>query len=51
VVADAVATLDPMKSPRYPNTSLCDDLPALVEQAGKCNDSPEIVTATMEMGR
>jgi len=29
----------------------CDDLLALVEQTGKCDDSPEIVTATMEMGR
>lgn len=51
MVADAVATLDPMKSPRYPDTSLRDDLRALVEQAGKCDDSPEIATATMEMAR
>lgn len=51
VVADAVATLNPMKSPRYPGTSLRDDLLVLIEQAGKCDGSPEIVTATMEMAR
>jgi AcrR family transcriptional regulator len=51
VVADAVATLRPMNAPRYPGTSLRDDLLALMEQAGKCEDSPAIVTATMEMAR
>jgi len=51
VVADAVATLTPMNPPRYPGTSLRDDLLALMEQAGNCEDSPEIVTATMEMAR
>ncbi len=51
VVADAVATLSPMKSPRYTGASLRDDLIALMEQAGNCDDRPEIVTATMEMAR
>jgi AcrR family transcriptional regulator len=51
VVADAVATLRPMVPPRYPGTSLRDDLLALMEQVGNCDDSPEIVTATMEMAR
>lgn len=51
VVADAVATLNPMVSPQYPGTSLRDDFLALMEQIGKCDDSPEIVTATMEMAR
>ncbi|MET0981079.1 MAG: TetR/AcrR family transcriptional regulator [Telluria sp.] len=51
VVADAVATLNPMDPPRYPGTSLRDDLLALMEQVGNCDDSPEIVTATMEMAR
>jgi len=51
VVADAVATLSPMKSPRYPGTSLRDDFVALMEQVGNCDDSPEIVTATREMAR
>jgi len=51
LVADAVATLDPLNSPRYPGTSLRDDLLALMEQAGNCSDRPEIVTATMEMAR
>ncbi|MCD7109401.1 TetR/AcrR family transcriptional regulator [Rhizobium sp. DKSPLA3] len=51
VVADAVATLSPMKPPRYTGTSLRDDLIALMEQAGSCDDRPEIVTATFEMAR
>lgn len=51
VVADAVATLNPMVPPQYPGTSLRDDLLALMEQVGNCDDSPEIVTATMEMAR
>lgn len=51
LVADAVATLNPMDPPRYPGTSLRDDLLALMEQAGNCDDRPEIVIATMEMAR
>ena len=51
VVADAVATLNPMVSPRYPGTSLRDDLIALMEQVGDCDGNSEIVTATMEMAR
>lgn len=51
LVADAVATLNPMNSPRYAGTSLRDDLVALMEQAGNCEARPEIVTATMEMAR
>ncbi|MFP5076621.1 TetR/AcrR family transcriptional regulator [Rhizobium sp. YIM 134829] len=51
VVADAVATLSPMKPPHYPGTSMRDDLIALMEQAGNCDDRPEIVTATFEMAR
>lgn len=51
LVADAVATLSPMKPPPYPGTSLRDDLLALVEQAGNCDNSSEVVTATMEMAR
>lgn len=51
LVADAVATLSPMATPRYPGTSLRDDLLALMVQAGNCDDRPEIVTATMEMAR
>lgn len=51
VVADAVATLNPMVPPQYPGTSLRDDLLALMEQVGNCDDSPEIVTATREMAR
>lgn len=51
VVADAVATLNPMVPPQYPGTSLRNDLLALVEQVGKCDNSSEIVTATMEMAR
>jgi AcrR family transcriptional regulator len=51
VVADAVATLSPMKSPCYTGRSLRDDLVALMEQAGNCDDRPEIVTATFEMAR
>ncbi|MDM9649262.1 TetR/AcrR family transcriptional regulator [Rhizobium sp. S163] len=51
VVADAVATLSPMKPPRYPGTSLRNDMVALMEQAANCDDRPEIVTATFEMAR
>lgn len=51
VVADAVATLNPMHPPHYPGTSLRDDFLALMEQIGNCEDSPDIVTATMEMAR
>lgn len=51
VVADAVATLNAMDPPRYPGTSLRDDLLALMEQVANCDDRPEIVTATMEMAR
>ncbi len=51
VVADAVATLSPMKPPRYTGISLRDDLVALMEQAGHCDDRHEIVAATMEMAR
>lgn len=51
VVADAVGTLNPMVSPRYPGTSLRDDLIALLEQVGNCDGNSEIVTATMEMAR
>ena len=51
VVADAVSTLNPMQPPRYPGTSLRDDLLALMEQIGKCEDKSAIVTATMEMAR
>ncbi|MDQ7998011.1 MAG: hypothetical protein AAGC76_19390 [Luteibacter sp.] len=32
-------------------TSLRDDLIAFMEQAGKCEGSPPVVTATMEMAR
>lgn len=51
LVADAVATLNPLNPPRYPGTSLREDLIALMEQAGNCDNSSEIVTATMEMAR
>ncbi len=51
LVADAVATLTPLTTPRYPGTSLRDDLVALMEHAGRCEDSPEVVIATMEMAR
>ncbi|GAA0675889.1 TetR/AcrR family transcriptional regulator [Sphingomonas insulae] len=51
LIADAVATLRPMTAPRYPGLSLRGDLLALMEQAGNCDDRPEIVTATMEMAR
>lgn len=51
VVADAVATLSPVKPPRYTGISLRDDLVALMEQAGNCDDRPEIVNATMELAR
>lgn len=51
LVADAVATLDSLNPPRYPGTSLRDDLLALMKQAGNCEDRPEIVTATMELAR
>jgi len=51
LVADAVATLRPMSAPRYPGTSLRDDLIAFIDQAGRCEGSPPVVTATMEMAR
>ncbi|EIV3154546.1 TetR/AcrR family transcriptional regulator [Escherichia coli] len=51
LVADAVATLNPLNPPRYPGTGLRDDLIALMEQAGNCDNNSEIVTATMEMAR
>lgn len=51
VVADAVATMNPMLPPAYPGTSLRDDLLALMEQVGRCDGKPEIVTATNEMAR
>lgn len=51
VVADAVATLNPMVAPHYPGTSLRDDLIALMEQVGTCNGSSDIVTAMKEMTR
>ncbi len=51
VVADAVATISPMRPPRYPGTSLRDDLIALMEEAGRCDDRPAIVIATFEMAR
>ena len=51
LVADAVATLDPIEPPAYPGSSLRDDLLALVEIAGNCDDLPEVVTATREMAR
>ncbi|MBB5234139.1 TetR/AcrR family transcriptional regulator [Deinococcus budaensis] len=51
VVADAVATLSPLAPPHYPGTSLRDDLLALMEQISRCDDQPEIVTATMGMAR
>lgn len=51
LVADAVATLDELRSPDYPGTSLRDDLLALMERAGNCDERPELVIATMEMAR
>lgn len=51
LVADAVDTVSPAVSPRYPGTSLRDDLLALLEQAGKCDGRSEVVIATMEMAR
>ncbi len=51
LVADAVATLRPMTAPRYSGISLRDDLVTLMEHAGRCDDSPEVVIATMEMAR
>jgi len=51
LVADAVATLRPMTKPDYAGTSIRDDLVALIEHAGKCEDSPDVVVATMEMAR
>lgn len=51
LVSDAVATLDPLRAPNYPGTSLRDDLIALIERAGNCDDRPELVVATMEMAR
>jgi hypothetical protein len=40
-----------MDPPKYPGTSLRDDLLALLERAGSCDDRPKVVTATMEMAR
>lgn len=51
LVADVVATLDPMNSPAYSRTSLHDVLLALLEAGGNCDDLPEAVTATREMAR
>ena len=51
LVTDAVATLDPLRAPNYPGTSLRDDLLALIERAGNCDDRSELVVATMEMAR
>lgn len=51
LVADAVATLDPIAPPEYPGTSLRDDLLELLAIAGNCDDLPEAVTATREMAR
>ncbi|MEQ1956225.1 helix-turn-helix domain-containing protein [Mesorhizobium sp. CN2-181] len=51
LVADAVATLDPIAPPVYLGTSLRDDLLALLATAGNCDDLPEAVTATREMAR
>jgi AcrR family transcriptional regulator len=51
LVADAVATLSPVSTPRYPGTSLRDDLLALLEQAGNCDGRSAVVIATMEQAR
>ena len=51
LVADAVATLSPMTTPRYTGTSMRDDLLALLEQASSCDGNSELVTATYEMAR
>lgn len=51
LIADAVATLNPLVSPRYLGQSVRDDLLTLLEQAGTCGDRPEIVTAAFEMAR
>jgi AcrR family transcriptional regulator len=51
LVADAVATMSPMKTPRYPGTSMRDDLLALLEQAGSCDGNSELVSAIYEMAR
>lgn len=51
LVADAVATLDPLVSPPYPGKSMREDLLALLEQAGTCDGRPDIVIATFEMAR
>lgn len=51
LVADAVANLDPIRTPAYPGTSLRDDLLELLAIAGNCDDLPDAVTATREMAR
>lgn len=51
LVADAIDTLDPLDRPRYPGTSLRDDLLALMQQAGDCADRPDIVSATFDLAR
>ncbi|MEQ1955190.1 TetR/AcrR family transcriptional regulator [Mesorhizobium sp. CN2-181] len=51
LVADAVATLDPIEPPKYDGASLRDDLLKLLAIAGNCDDLPEAVTATREMAR
>lgn len=51
LVADAIDTLNPLDRPRYPGTSLRDDLLALMQQAGDCADRPDVVTATFELAR
>lgn len=51
LVADAIDTLSPLDRPRYPGTSLRDDLLALMQQAGDCADRPDIVSATFELAR
>lgn len=51
LVADAMDTLNPLDRPRYPGTSLRDDLLALMQHAGDCTNRPDIVSATFEMAR
>lgn len=51
LVADAVATLNPLVSPRYSGRAVRDDLLTLLEHAGTCDGRPEVVTATFEMAR
>lgn len=51
LVADAIDTLNPLDRPRYPGTSLRDDLLALMTHAGDCAERPDIVSATFELAR